>query len=217
MHLLLTALLIAQSGLGVPPDSVFGAYQQCMMACRTIQILPDHTFVYRLDGDLYNDQRYKGEWTWLGPNRMRAKSPPDTSPPSVAESHVPQEREFVVTVSDPMGAVVQGATITPLYPQPGNAAQTNEKGEAAIAPCPEFEVRVFSYIGRHRPSSSSSNRFEVTLSIKQLDAFAIDEEWQIQDGYLYVIEADGSFNRDSGLRKLSKKRERAIFGRPAPN
>lgn len=99
MNALLTAILLAQSVSGAPPASIYGAYQDCMMACRTIQVRRDHTFTYRLSGDLYNDERHVGGWTWLGGNKIRAVIPPDTSTPSVVETTVVSDADFLVGAS----------------------------------------------------------------------------------------------------------------------
>ena len=188
------------------------------MACRTIQVRRDHTFTYRLSGDLYNDERHVGGWTWLGGNKIRAVIPPDTSTPSVVETTVVSDADFLVTVVDPQGAVFPGATITPLYPEPGATSTTsNNDGSAVIPRCPEFEIKVLSYVGRYRPKEEASTRFEVVLSIEQMTRFAIDEVWEVSDGQLFILDDDGTRRSTDGLPKISKRRERAIFGMTASN
>src|SRR5215475_11651965 len=65
--------------------AIYGAYQDCPFHCRTIRINADFTFEYRLDGDLFNDERYKGTWRFIGRNKIRATSPEDHSSPNVTE------------------------------------------------------------------------------------------------------------------------------------
>jgi hypothetical protein len=194
---------------------MYGAYQDCAMACRTIQVRRDHTFTYRLSGDLYNDERHEGRWTWLGGNRIRAVIPPDTSDPSVVERSVAADDGFVVTVVDPQGAVFQGVAIRPLYPAAGAQVATNSEGVALVPRCPEFEVSVLGYVGRYRPRDEAATRFEVTLSIDQVSTMALDEVWEISDGELFILNDQGSYDVGDGLRKLSRSRERAIFGKAA--
>ena len=213
MHWAIIGLLLTQTG-GVPPRSIYGAYQDCMMACRTVQIRPDRTFVYRLSGDLSGDARHVGQWTWLGQNRLRAVIPPDTSPPSVAETAVATDDDFTVTVVDEQGVLFGGVTITPLHPEPGSPVATSNEGVAVVPRCPELEIRVLGYVGRFRPADAASTRFEVTLSAAQVSRFALDEVWEVSDGHLFVVH-DGSIRLDGGLPKISRSRERAIFGRAA--
>jgi hypothetical protein len=212
MRLLLAAILAVQSA--GPSASIYGAYQDCPFHCRTIQVRPDGTFVYRLDGDLYNDERVAGTWTWLGDGRLRATSPENTTPPTVAETSDPREAGFRVSVVDEHGALVRGAELTPLAPERGAPVATDEAGGAELPRCAEFEVKFQGYRGRYRPKDPASNRFEVTLSNEQLGAWTVDDVWLVRDGTLYVAADDGSFDMELGLRKLSRKQERKIFGAP---
>lgn len=41
-------------------------YRECIMACETLTLKPDHTFVYNLDGDLWNDLSTTGKWSQDG-------------------------------------------------------------------------------------------------------------------------------------------------------
>ena len=212
MRLLLVAILAVQSA--GPPASIYGAYRDCPYVCRTIQIRPDGTFVYRLDGDLSNGESVQGAWTWLGEGRLQATSPEDTTPPTVAETSDPQEAGFRVTVVDEHGALVRGAEITPLAPERGALVATDEAGGAEIPRCAEFEVKFQGYRGRYSPRDPTANRFEVTLSNEQLGAWTVDDLWLVRDGMLYVAADDGTFDMELGLRKLSRKQERKIFGAP---
>jgi hypothetical protein len=212
MRLLLAAILAVQSA--GPPASIYGAYRDCPYVCRTIQIRPDGTFVFRFDGDLSNGESVQGTWTWLGDGKMRARSPGDTTPPTVAETSEAGEAGFRVTVVDPSGVLVRGAEITPLAPERGAPMATDEAGGAEIPRCAEFEVKFQNYRGRYRPKDPAANRFEVTLSNEQLGAWTVDTVWWVHDGVLYIAADDGTFDMELGLRKLSRKQERKIFGAP---
>ena len=79
------------------------------------------------------------------------------------------------------------------------------------------EIKVLSYVGRYRPKDEASTRFEVVLSIEQMTRFAIDEVWEVSDGQLFILDDDGTRRSTDGLPKISKRRERAIFGTTASN
>ena len=217
MHVALAVILLIQGAAAEPPKSIFGAYEDCPFWCRTIQIRPDGTFIHRLDGDLYNDERIVGRWTWLGEGKLRAQSPIDASPPMVREDSRPGQSLFTIAVLDEPGAVLPGVTLTPLTPDPGTRIQTDSKGVATLPACNEFEVAYLGYRGRYRPQHHDSNAFELTLSDRQLLSGAIDHVWLVQDGRLHIADAAGVFDMTSGLSRISRTREKAIFSTAAPN
>ena len=217
VFVLVIAAHAAQSPAGLKAELLFGAYQDCPFHCRTILIRPDHTFVYRLDGDLYNNERFTGTWEYLEKNKLRATSPRDTTPPRVRESADASSMAFAIVVTDEQGAVIQGAQIAPVGLDSASGVETDASGEARLPACDELEVSYASYSGRFRPSAQSFNVFEVTLSAKQLSTWAIDDVWLIDGGELFIEQRDGTFDLQQGLKKLSKAREDAIFHTAPPN
>ena len=211
-NLFVIAMFLTQLNAKDAPPSIFGAYQECAMACQTIQIRGDHTLVYRLSGDLYGDQRFTGTWTWLGSQRLRILIPPDTSAPDVSESVGGGGDDFEVTVIDVAAAPSEGVTITPLNPETRVGVRTNSQGQARIPRCRGFEIRVSGYAGRYFPTNAASNRFLVSLTVDQMQHIEIDETWQVANGRLSRVGEDGVADKVWALRKLSKKQERSIFG-----
>jgi hypothetical protein len=187
--------------------AIFGAYQDCPFACLAIQVKPDHTFVYRLDGDLYNDQRYSGTWSYTPDNRLHPIIPPKLF--AVHESTDADKDRFRVTVVDEFGAAIQDALVVPAGASRELTSRTNRDGLAVIARCDEFEVRMSGYQDVHyRPANSESNEFTLTIPV---DSLAIDEIWQVKGSRLYITTANGSIDKQAYLRKLSVADERKIF------
>jgi len=187
--------------------TVFGAYQLCQFACLTIQIKPDHTFVYRRDGDLFNDERSRGIWSYMADNQLRGIIAP--KPPEVHESTNTEEDRFHVKVVDEAGATLQGALVSPSGASQELTSRTNYDGVAMIPRCDEFEVKFSGFHDvRYRPADSRSNEFTVTIPASSL---TIDETWLMRGSRLYTAKADGSVDKHTYLRRLSLADEKKIF------
>ena len=97
LTVLLSVITIISAAFAQQP-TIFGVYQDCPFHCRTIKINPDHTFEYRLNGDLYNDERYKGRWEFISRNKIKATRSPDRSPLQVKEKPGKNADYFSVVV-----------------------------------------------------------------------------------------------------------------------
>jgi hypothetical protein len=192
-------------------ENIFGAYQFCSMACRTIQIKRDHTFTEHLDGDLYNDQRYSGTWSWLGKNQIHAIIPQNTTTPKVAENSDPETKGLLIRVLDESGATLPNAEIRNVESSTGRFFKTGIDGVVHINRCDEFEIRFLDYHGRYRILKKENNVFTITLTSSQVDSGALDEIWQIEKGRLYFLKNDGKVNKEFWLEKINKSEERKIF------
>lgn len=192
--------------------SIYGAYQDCPFHCQTIKINPDFTFEYRLDGDLYNDERYRGTWKFIGSNKIKATSPEDNSPPQVTEKIADRVDDYLVTVMDSAaGAAIKGVEISGVADGAVFKVLTNDDGVARIPKCEQFEIAFRSYRGIHKVLNPKAGEFLVTLTVEQIAHWAIDQTWLIEGGKLYVASEDGSFDRRFYLDKLSRAKERKIF------
>ncbi|MDT4954716.1 MAG: hypothetical protein QOJ02_2854 [Acidobacteriota bacterium] len=208
----LSILLICISHSSAQSPSIYGAYRDCPFHCRTIKINPDFTFEYRLDGDLYNDKRYKGTWKFISRNKIKATSPEDHSPPQVTEKISNRSDGFLVTIMDSAsGAIIQGAEISGVASGSAFKVVTNDEGVARIPKCPQFEVAFDSYRGVHRVMNPKADEFLVMLTVEQMAHWAIDQIWLIEGRKLYVALADGTFEKRFWLEKLSRAKERKIF------
>ncbi|MBI4478594.1 MAG: carboxypeptidase regulatory-like domain-containing protein [Acidobacteria bacterium] len=189
------------------PGQIFGAYQYCVFACTTIQIRPDQTFIYRLDGDLFNDHRVYGTWSHTGNGKIHAVSSyNDLS--EVSERHLPDRPDFLIRVVDPAGATIPGATVSAIGVADGES-ETGFDGIATIPRCAEFEVVVAGFKPvRYRPMNSQSNEFGVTVDVMTL---RVDEVWLILYDNLYIVGSDGSVYWTFSLKKLSPAEEHEIF------
>jgi len=213
--LILKLLFLASFLVSVPclarSQSIYGAYQDCPFHCRTIKINADRTFEYRLNGDLYNDQRYEGTWRFVGRNKIKATSPVDHSPLRVSERLGNQPNYYTLLVVAPNGAVVSGVTISGIANHKRFIVATNEDGTAQIPICRRFRISFRDYWGKHAIRNLSARQFIIELSVEQMTNDAIDETWLIEDRRLYVAGRDGSFDKGHWLDKLSNEEARKIF------
>jgi hypothetical protein len=191
--------------------TIYGAYQDCPFHCRTIRINPDHTFDYRLNGDLYNDQRYRGTWKFIGQNKIKANSPVDHSPLQVSERRGAESHNYSLFVLDPNGAVVPGVVVSGVANNKPFTVTTNSDGTAQIPICRRFRVSYKDYWGVHEIRSAAARRFVIGLTPEQMFNDAINEAWLVENNRLYVAAEDGSFYKDHWLDKLSVNEARKIF------
>jgi hypothetical protein len=212
LALLPVAVLVLAATASVEGQSIYGAYQDCPFHCRTIKINRNHTFVYRLNGDLYNDERDSGTWTLVGRNKVHASSPLNRSRLQVAEERGNASDDLLVTVLDQTsGGTVKGAVISAYVDGRRISATTDDSGFIHIARCREFRLAYRDYRGRHRIRDLSARRFTVTLTFDQLANWAINETWLVEGNRLYIAGEDGTFDRTSWLDRLSNRQARKIF------
>ncbi len=208
----LSILLLCVSHSFAQSPSIYGAYQDCPFHCGTIKINPDFTFEYRLNGDLYNDERYKGTWKFIGRNKIKATSPEDHSPPQVTEKITNRADGFLISVIDSAaGAIIQGAEISGVANGSAFKVVINDDGVARIPKCQQFEVAFRSYRGVHKVVNPKADEFLVMLTVEQISHWAIDQTWLIEGNRLYVALEDSSFDRRFYLEKLSPAKARKIF------
>ena len=192
-------------------STIYGAYQDCPFHCRTIRINRDYTFEYRLNGDLYNDERHKGTWKFIGRNKIRATSPPDRSPLQVTEKASKNADYFSVLAIDPNWVALQGVVDFGEANGRRFSVTTNDSGAARIPKCRQFELLFKDYRGNHRVLDSSAREFVVMLTVDQLANWVINDTWLIEGDRLYIAAEDGIFDRAYWLDKLSNEASRKIF------
>jgi hypothetical protein len=200
-----TTLAQAQS------SAIYGAYRDCMFACRTILINADHTFVYRLDGDLFNGETHNGTWQLIGKNLLKASSPEDRTAPTVTERTTKGRDDFLVTVIDANQATLKGAFVSGVAGDPSFKIETNDSGVARIPRCSRFEIVFNGYRGVHVVANAQANEFVVSLAYEQMANWVINQNWLIEGRRLYVALDDGSFDKRYWLDKLTEKETRKIF------
>ncbi len=191
--------------------SIYGAYEFCAMACKTIQIKPDHTFILQFDGDLHSHERYYGKWVLIDHNKIHAIIPENHSPMKVSEEKVLGNEYFSVEVRDESGIGILGVVVKPLGSLSYKKFVTNEAGVVIIPICDEFELSILSYRSRFHPTENYYNKFSVTLTNEQISTIPIDEIWLIEKGRLYIENEEGVIDKKNWLEKISKKRELEIF------
>jgi len=209
MVALLTVTIISISLAQQP--TIYGTYQDCPFHCRTIKINRDHTFEYRLDGDLYNDERHKGTWKFIDRNKIRATTPPDRSPLQVTEKPGKGADYFSVLVIDHNSIALQGVFVSGDANGTRFSVTTNDIGTARIPKSRQFELSCRDYRGNHRVLDSSAREFVVMLTVEQLTNWEINDTWLIEGNRLYIVAEDGSFDRGYWLDKLSNKASRKVF------
>jgi hypothetical protein len=210
-YLIFVLILSSVATVEAQKREMFGAYQDCPFPCFTIQIRPDHTFVYRSDGDLFNDERYFGTWVYLGADKFHAVIPENHTPPQVKESSVEGRTDFQLQISDRNGQLITGVTIAAIGTAENKKAVTGDRGMASIARCDEFEISFASYRGKHRPRRKDANTFEIILTVEQTSALALDDVWLVERNKLYIAGEDGKFDKRRAFKKLSRAQEEKIF------
>jgi hypothetical protein len=196
--------------------SIYGAYQVCPFHCWTIKINRDSTFEYRLNGDLFNDERYKGTWRFIGKNKIKANSPEDHSSPDVTEKATGRDSDFLVTVFDASGTVL-GAVLSGSTNGVAFKVETGRDGVAHIPKCQRFEIASDRYRGTHEVVNPQADEFTISITVEQSQFWVVDETWLIEGNRLYVAAQDGSFRKDHWLSKLSPSKTRQIFKGTRPS
>jgi hypothetical protein len=192
-------------------SSIFGAYQDCPFYCRTIKINPDFTFEHVSDGDLFNDERIKGTWKFIGRNKIKATSPEDRSTPQVTEKVTNRENGFRVRILDQARGNVKGAAVSGIANGSAFRFIINDEGIALIPKTEQFEITFDGYRGIHKVAHSQADDFLVTLTFKQMTTWVLDQVWLIEGNRFYIAGEDCTFDKRTWLAKLSRKRERRIF------
>ncbi len=202
------SFVLVPASIATQQPGIYGAYRDCPFHCRTIKINPNHTFEYRLNGDVYNDEHYKGTWKFVGRNKLKANSAVDRTPLKVIEKPGVGVDSYSVLVLDPNGAIVSGAVISGRTGRRSFSVTTNDTGPIQIPKCREFKLVLNHYRGRHRILNLRARQFMVMLYIDQIVNRAIDETWLIEGNRLYVAADDGTFDKNYWLEKLSGPRNR---------
>ncbi len=198
-----TVQVLAQS------QSIFGVYKQCPFACRFIKINRDFTFEQLLDGDLFNNERTKGTWRFVGENKIKAESPRLSGEPQVKETSE-NRNNFLVIVVDSAGAVLPSAEVSGESNGKSFKCVTTEDGSCEIPKTENFDVAFASYRGTYKVKDVSADIFRVELTYDKLEPI-IDEVWLIKNNWLFVADSDGKFDRNDGLEKVSSKKAKKLF------
>jgi hypothetical protein len=164
-----------------------------------------------IDGDLYNDQRYFGTWSWLGKNRIHATTPPNATMPKVVENSDPDLKDMLIRVLDESGATLPEVMIREIGSSTDIYSKTGIDGSAHIGLCDEFEIWFMGYHGRYRKQKKESNIFTVTFTFLQLDSWTLDEIWQIEKGRLFFQNDNGKLDKEFWLEKIRKTEEKKNF------
>lgn len=193
--------------LGISQESsIYGTYQICPFHCLTININSDHTFVYRLNGDLYNNLKVRGTWKFKGRNRIHAVTPENRTVPNVEEKVSKRDDDFLVIVKDFTGAIVAGVGISGIANGSRFSVKTDNDGRALIPKARQFEIAFADfYRGVHMICNSQANEFTVTLTVDQVAGIPVNEEWLIKGNKLFIVRKDGSVNRGHPLVRLNRR------------
>ncbi|MCY7346384.1 MAG: hypothetical protein LH614_09225 [Pyrinomonadaceae bacterium] len=190
-------------------QNIFGVFKQCPFACRFIKINRDFTFEQLLDGDLFNHERTKGTWKFVGDNKIKAQSPRPSGEPQVKETSE-NRNNFLVIVADSAGAVVPSAEVSGESNGKSFKCVTTEDGSCEIPKAEKFDVAFASYRGTHKVKDASADVFLVQLTYDKLEPI-IDEVWLIEKNRLFVANSDGTFDKEIWLGKVSRKKAKKLF------
>ena len=190
-------------------QSIFGVFKQCPFACRFIKINRDFTFEQLLDGDLFNNERTKGTWKFVGDNKIKAQSPRPSGEPQVKETSE-NRNNFLVIVVDSSSAVISNAEVSGESKGKSFKCVTTEDGSCEIPKTEKFDVAFASYRGTHKVKDVSADVFLVELTYDKLEPI-IDEVWLIENNRLFVADSNGVFDKEYGLEKISRKKAKKLF------
>ena len=193
-------------------QGVVGAYRHCLMGCLTVQIRPDNTFTYHLDGDLYNDERATGTWSFAGDNKIRAVLP--AAKLDVDERSLPGASGFRIRVTDQAGDTLPDAMVWVVVAptSPLVVSTVDKDGWATLPRCDEFDVLWAHIRMRYKPRRVESNEFTVRVPLTGIMPQGFDGLLMIENDRLHFTKPDGSINRVAEpLTRLSVAEEKRIF------
>ena len=162
-----------------------------------------------MDGDLFNNERTKGTWRFIGENKIKAESPRPSGEPQVKETSENRDN-FLVTIVDSAGAIIPSAEVSGESNGKKFKCVTTEEGSCEIPKAERFDVVFANYRGTYKVKNTSADVFLVELTYDKLEPI-IDEVWLIKNNRLFVANSDGKFNGTDGLEKVSRKKVKKLF------
>lgn len=209
--LLLFVILIFVSNVFAQydPGKLAGTYQWCPFHCETIKLNKDFTFDYLLDGDLFNNQRTKGIWKFIGENKINLKSPEKKLIYKVTEERKSNNDDKIsVQIINQTSAIIPGIVIKINYL--GNERQyiTDEDGIIEIPKIDKFEVIGLQKSAVYEIKNSKANFLTVEIELNN-EPF-IDKNFLFKGKKLSTIFDDDTIS-ENWHKKLDKMQADKLF------
>ncbi len=172
----------------VSEENIEGKYQVCSMACETVRILPDSTFDYRFDGDLYHGEGCFGKITKIGENLFLANSFEQPFP--MIERTELSINKINITVRDEDNNPIVSAAV---YTVTGIDTLFGATDKNGFVEFPEVQVKsifvhyITSPTVNYYPIDLSSNIFNIKCKTDPDYIYVTNEVWQIGKDNLCFI------------------------------
>ena len=209
--LFLFVILIFSSNIFAEYDSetLAGTYQWCPFHCETIKLNKDFTFDYLLDGDLFNNQRTKGVWKFVGENKIYLKSPEKKLVYKVTEERKNKNDDKIsVQIFDQTSAVIPGIVLKLNYFGSERQYITNEDGISEIPKTDEFEMIGLQKSADYKIKDSDTN--SLTVEIKLNNEPDVDKTFLFKDKRLFTIFEDDAIS-ENWYKKVDQKVAKKLF------
>lgn len=160
----LTALLLTTGFAQLQQSSIAGAFQWCPFHCETFKINRDFTFEYLVYGDLFNNERTSGKWTFMSKDKIHLISRPVKLVSKVEEQTADPNDKISIHIQDSVGAVFPGIIVR--FSGAGGQAQctTDADGRCEIPRIASFEIRFGRYRETYRIVDPSTSRLNIELN-----------------------------------------------------
>lgn len=185
-----------------------GAYQWCPFPCETYKINADFTFDYLLDGDLFNNERAKGTWRFVGENKIHLQTPKRKLLGKVSEEVGDSKNKIFVQVTDETGALFAGITIKVIVNGKEYQFVTNEDGTCEILRSEQIEVNFTRYSEIYMIKTPQTTR--LNIEIRSFLEPVVDSIFLIKKKSLCKIFDDGEISGNC-YEKLNKKILKKLF------
>lgn len=185
------------------PSKIVGVYQWCPFPCQTIKLNADFTFDYLLDGDLFNNERAKGIWKFVGKNKIYLKTFEKPLDIKVEEKGENEAKIINIQFLDQMGAVFNKTE----FVINENKYVSDENGFCKIP-----KTKTLSILYRDRKTAydiKNKTASELTVMIIDFDYPRLDDKYVIRKNQICLIDENDKV-LDCFL-KLKKATELRLF------
>lgn len=204
INLFLFTNIFAQNDL----KKLVGAYQYCSFPCETIRLNEDFTFDYLLDGDLFNNERTKGIWKFIGKDKIYLKSPERSLVYRTLEKQTKDFDKILIQATDMQGAALPGIIVKVNFQGQEKQFVTDENGNSEIPKVNSVEIVWTRFSEKYVLKDSHTNELNIEVDITN-EPF-VDDTFILKNNQLYKVFEDNSIS-ENGYEKLNKRRIARLF------
>ena len=191
-------------------SKIAGAYQFCPFPCETYKINADFTFDYLLDGDLFNNERTKGTWQFVGENKIYLKTLNENRKLiyKVTEEIDESKVKILVQILDINGAVFPGIPVKLNYKGQDYQFITDVDGECEIFKVNKIEVNYSHFLETYEIKNLQTTKLKIEMYPSTEPSFK--ETFLIKKGALCKISENEKISENC-YQKLKKKTVKKLF------